>query len=109
MEFLMEMLKIVWPIVLAGVISLFIILRLKRKFKGRTSNDVTREEIVGAYFMPFGLILGGIVSTIYSMFSSDSLLINLSIYIILSLGVYFCYKNKEQLIIDCEKNNKEEE
>lgn len=37
------------------------------------------------------------------------LLINLSIYIILSLGVYFCYKNKEQLIIDCEKNNKEEE
>ena len=78
MEFLMEMLKIVWPLLLTGAISLFIILRLKRKFKGRTSNDVTREEIVGAYFMPFGMILGGIVSTIYSMFSSDSLLTNVS-------------------------------
>ena len=69
MVFLMEMLEIVWPLLLTGVISLFIILRLKRKFKGRTSNDVTREEIVGAYFMPFGLILG----VIYSMFSSDPL------------------------------------
>ena len=78
MEFLMEMLEIVWPILLTGVISLFIILRLKRKFKGRTSNDVTREEIVGAYFMPFGMILGLIVSTIYSIFSSDSLLTNIS-------------------------------
>ena len=74
MEFLMEMLKIVWPIVLAGVISLFIILRLKSKFKGKTSDDITKEQIVGAYFMPFGMILGGIVST----FSSDSLLTNIS-------------------------------
>ena len=78
MEFLMEMLKIVWPILLAGVISLFIILRLKSKFKGKTSDEITKEQIVGAYFMPFGMILGGIVSTIYSMFSSDSLLTNLS-------------------------------
>ena len=66
MEFLMEMLKIVWPLLLTGVISLFIILRLKSKFKGKTSDDITREQIVGAYFMPFGLILG----TIYSLFSS---------------------------------------
>ncbi|MBQ8472897.1 MAG: hypothetical protein IJ501_05285 [Bacilli bacterium] len=36
------------------------------------------------------------------------LLINISLYIILSLGVYLIYKNKEKLIIDCEKNNKEE-
>ena len=69
MVFLMEMLEIVWPLLLTGVISLFIILRLKRKFKGRTSNDVTREEIVGAYFMPFGMIIGLI---------SDSLLTNVS-------------------------------
>jgi len=83
MEFLMEMLEIVWPIVLAGVISLFIILRLKRKFKGRTSNDVTREEIVGAYFMPFGLILG----VIYSMFSSVPLLTSVGP----SIGFLFGY------------------
>ena len=78
MEFLMEMLEIVWPIVLTGAIGIFVILRLKRKFKGKTSDDITREQIVGAYFMPFGMILGLIVNTIYSMFSSDSLLTNVS-------------------------------
>lgn len=36
------------------------------------------------------------------------LLINISLYIIFAIGVYFCYKNKEKLIIHCEKNNKEE-
>ena len=74
------MLIIVWPLLLTGVISLFIILRLKSKFKGRTSNDVTREEIVGAYFMPFGMILGLI---------SDSLLTNVSMGP--SIGFLFGY------------------
>lgn len=83
MEFLMEMLKIVWPILLAGVISLFIILRLKSKFKGKTSDDITREQIVGAYFMPFGLILG----TIYSLFSSVPLLTSIGP----SIGFLFGY------------------
>ena len=87
MEFLMEMLKIVWPILLAGVISLFIILRLKSKFKGKTSDDITREQIVGAYFMPFGLILG----TIYSMFSSVPLLTSIGPGIGFLFG-YFAYE-----------------
>ena len=98
MEFLMEMLEIVWPLLLTGVISVFIILRLKRKFKGRTSNDVTREEIVGAYFMPFGMLLGSIVSTFYSIFSSDSLLTNVSmgsgIGFLLGYFVYEVYSRK---------------
>ena len=89
MEFLMEMLKIVWPLLLAGVISLFIILRLKSKFKGRTSNDVTREEIVGGYFMPFGIMLGLSISTIYSIFSSVPLLAAVSIGP--SIGFLFGY------------------
>lgn len=89
MEFLVGMLKIVWQILLVGAISLFIILRLKSKFKGRTSDDITREEIVGAYFMPFGMILGVIVSAIYSMFSSDSLLTNVSMGP--SIGFLFGY------------------
>ena len=83
MGFLMEMLKIVWPLLLTGVISLFIILRLKSKFKGKTSDDITKEQIVGAYFMPFGLILG----TIYSMFSSVPLLTSIGP----SIGFLFGY------------------
>ena len=79
----MEMLKIVWPLLLTGVISLFIILRLKSKFKGKTSDDITKEQIVGAYFMPFGLILGAI----YSSFSSVPLLTSIEP----SIGFLFGY------------------
>ena len=35
-------------------------------------------------------------------------LISFMFFIISSLIIYFCYKNKEKLIIDCEKNNREE-
>ena len=90
MEFIMEMLKIVWPLLLTGVISLFIILRLKRKFKGRTSNNVTREEIVGAYFMPFGIIIGAI----YSSFSSVPLSIGPSVGFLLGYVAYEVYSRK---------------
>ena len=89
MEFLMELLKMVWQILLAGAISLFIILRLKSKFKGKTSNDITRAQIVGAYFMPFGMIFGASVSAIYSMFSSVHLVTTVSVGA--SLGFLFGY------------------
>ena len=87
MEFLMEMLKIVWPLLLTGVISVFIILRLKSKFKGRTSDDITKEEIVGAYFMPIGLVLG----TMYSLFSSVPLITSLGPSFGFLFG-YFAYE-----------------
>ena len=90
MEFLMEMLKIVWPLLLTGVISLFIILRLKSKFKGKTSEDITKEQIVGAYFMPFGLILGAI----YSSFSSVPLSIGPSVGFLLGYVAYEVYSRK---------------
>ena len=83
----MEMLKIVWPILLAGVIGVFIILRLKSKFKGKTSDDIKRAHIVGAYFMPFGMILG----TIYSLFSSVPLITPLGPSIGFLFG-YFAYE-----------------
>ena len=83
----MEMLKIVWPLLLTGVISLFIILRLKRKFKGKTSEDITKEQIVGGYFMPIGLVLG----TVYSLFSSIPLINSLGPSIGFLFG-YFAYE-----------------
>ena len=87
MELLVEILKIVWSILLAGVISMFIILRLKSKFKGKTSDDITKEQIVGAYFMPFGMILGAI----YSLFSSVPLITTLGPSIGFLFG-YFAYE-----------------
>lgn len=67
-------------------------------------NTLELDELVGL-FTTTGIFEVNIWQEISIL---SYLLINLSIYIILSLGVYFCYKNKEKLIIDCEKNNKEE-
>ena len=83
----MEMLEIVWPLVLTAAIVIFVILRLKSKFKGRTSDDITREEIVGGYFMPIGLLLG----TVYSLFSSIPLITSLGPSIGFLFG-YFAYE-----------------
>ena len=83
----MEMLEIVWPLVLTAAIVIFIILRLKSKFKGKTSDDITREEIVGGYFMPIGLVLG----TVYSLFSSIPLINSLGPSIGFLFG-YFAYE-----------------
>ena len=83
----MEMLEIVWPLVLTAAIVIFVILRLKSKFKGKTSDDITREEIVGGYFMPIGLVLG----TVYSLFSSIPLITSLGPSIGFLFG-YFAYE-----------------
>lgn len=54
------------------------------------------------------------ISGIFEFNITDSIspiirvLISLMFYIISWVVIYFCYKNKEKLIIDCEKNNKEE-
>lgn len=54
------------------------------------------------------------ISGIFEFNITDSIspiirvLISLMFYIISCVVIYFCYKNKEKLIIDCEKNNKEE-
>ena len=90
MEFLMEMLKIVWTILLAGAIGVFVILRLKSKFKGKTSDDIMREQIVGSYFMPFGMILGAI----YSLFSSVPLSVGASIGFLFGYFAYEVYSRK---------------
>lgn len=54
----MEMLEIVWPILLAGAISLFVILRLKSKLERITPEKITSAHTIGSYFIPFGMMLG---------------------------------------------------
>lgn len=72
----MEMIRIILPILIVGGIGVFVILRMKHKYKKGT---LGKKESKGAQILldsliPFGMIIGFSIAILLSMFSPISLL-----------------------------------
>ena len=75
MESAIEILSIVWPIVLVGAISLFVILRLKGKQKRGTlgKKETKAAQDLLDSMIPLGMVFGTALGLILSMFFAFSL------------------------------------
>lgn len=95
MSSLFEIISIVLPILLVGGIAVFVIMRMKDKYKRGTlgMKQSKGAQSVLDSLIPFGMIIGCIVGLLLSLFLSNSLLamISLGSAVGLLFG-YFAYE-----------------
>lgn len=95
MDLALEIAGILMPIVITGGIVIFVIMRMKYKYKSGTlgkKNSKGAQNLLDS-LIPLGMIIGCIVAILFSVFFSISLLstISLGAAIGLLLG-YFAYE-----------------
>lgn len=95
MGLVMEIMRIVLPLIIVGGIGIFVILRLKHKYK-RGSLGKKKSESAQVWLdslIPLGMIFGSAFSVVFSLFFSTSLptTISLGAGIGLLFG-YFAYE-----------------
>ncbi|MDW0110597.1 hypothetical protein [Sporosarcina aquimarina] len=76
MDLFLEIARIVLPVVIVGGIALFVILRMKQKYKkGALGKKKTKSaQILLDSLIPFGMLLGLAVSILLSSFTNFSFL-----------------------------------
>lgn len=76
MELVIEIARTVLPVVVVAGIALFVILRMKHKYKKGTlgKKKTKNAQTILDSLMPFGMMIGCAVAVILSMFSPISLL-----------------------------------
>lgn len=76
MDLVVDIARIVLPLVIVGGIAIFVILRMKHKYKKGTlgkKNTRAAQHVLDS-LIPFGLMIGFAVALLLSLFSSISLL-----------------------------------
>ncbi len=70
MDYIMEILRIILPLIIVGAIALFVITRLKRKsVQGNFGKKKTkRAQILLDSLIPLGLLAGCLIGLIFSLF-----------------------------------------
>ncbi len=95
MEFVIEMVWILLPLVVVGIIAIFVVTQLKTKQKRGTLGKKNSQEAqtVLDSLIPLGMLLGAVVGIIFNFFFSDSLLLAISLGPGIGLlGGYFAYE-----------------
>jgi len=95
MELVMEIMRIILPIIIVGVIGIFVVYRMKHKYD---QGKLGKKESKGAQnlldsLLPLGMLCGCAISVIFSIFFPTSLLTTVS----LGAGIgllcgYFAYE-----------------
>ena len=76
MSLVLDILRIVAPVAIIGVIALFVIMRMKNKYhKGTLGKKETQsEQIILDSLIPFGMMFGVTIAILISFYSPLSLL-----------------------------------
>ena len=102
MELIMEIVRIVLPLAIVGGIAVFVVKRMEYKHKQGTLGKRKSKDaqILLDSLIPLGMLFGGAVGVIVSMFFSISLLSTLSfgsgIGLLLGYFAYEVYGKKEE-------------
>lgn len=87
----MDILKVIAPVMIAGIIVLFVIIMLKQKYKeGNLGKKRTKSaQVLLDSLIPFGMLIGCTVGVLVGMFFPVSQLISVSLGA--SIGYLFGY------------------
>ncbi|MBD8036452.1 hypothetical protein H9635_06825 [Solibacillus sp. A46] len=101
MESLAEIMRIVFPLIIVGAISIFVILRLQNKHK---KNQLGKKKTQGAQFLldsliPWGtflgIFIGGIISFLFPMSMLNTVSIGGGIGMLVGYFAYEIYSRTE--------------
>lgn len=102
MSLVLDIVRIVLPVVIVGGIGLFVILRMKHKYKKGTLGKKKSEgaQILLDSLIPFGMMIGSAVAVLLSIFSPISLLSTIAwgpgIGMLFGYFAYEIYSKKEE-------------
>jgi len=102
MGLLLDIARAVLPLVIVGVIAVFVIFRLKHKYaKGTLGKKKSKEaQMLLDSLIPFGMLIGSIVAVLLSIFTPYSLLSTITygpgIGMLFGYFAYELYSEKEE-------------
>ncbi|KMY50222.1 hypothetical protein [Peribacillus loiseleuriae] len=103
MDLALDIARISLPVVIVGGIAVFVILRMKHKYKKGTLGKKTSKsaQILLDSLIPFGMMIGFAVAVLLSIFSSISLLSTIAwgpgIGFLFGYFAYEIYSKKEEI------------
>lgn len=102
MDLALEIARILLPVVIVGAIAVFVVMRMKHKYKkGTLGNKKSKEaQVLLDMLIPLGMLTGCIIAILLSMFFPFSLLsaigLGAGVGLLLGYVAYEIYSNKEE-------------